>query len=65
MAALFICNSVVTSTKSCLLKTLTVVDDYEPEAAADSSYGHGESHYGGDDHVDYGAYTGGYGAFGW
>merc|ERR1712029_920995 len=43
-------------------------DGYAPEPgyhqdnqpAASSGYGHG-----GDDHVDYGAYTGGYGAFGW
>ena len=38
-------------------------------AAADGSFGHG-SHYGHDSHhghdnVDYGAYTGGYGSFGW
>lgn len=39
-----------------------VADDQEPEAAADNSYGSG---YHGNDHVDYGAYTGGYGAFGW
>jgi len=46
-----------------------VYDDVEPEPAADTSYGH-EPHYGhdsyhGHDNVDYGAYTGGYGAFGW
>merc|ERR1719348_218659 len=42
-------------------------DGYNPEPAyhqdnapAASTYGHG-----GNDHVDYGAYTGGYGAFGW
>lgn len=34
----------------------------EPEAAASGSRSSG---YGGNDYVDYGAYTGGYGAFGW
>ncbi|CAL4123249.1 unnamed protein product [Meganyctiphanes norvegica] len=31
----------------------------------DSGYGGGGGHGAGDDHVDYGAYTGSYGAFGW
>ena len=31
-------------------------------AAGYSEHGHGHAH---DDHTDYGAYTGGYGAFGW
>ncbi|XP_068249894.1 uncharacterized protein [Palaemon carinicauda] len=34
-------------------------DRYERQA------GHGDGYGGGNDHVDYGAYTGGYGAFGW
>ncbi|KAK2715049.1 uncharacterized protein LOC136038809 [Artemia franciscana] len=34
-----------------------------PRSAGDSSYA--ASGYGGNDYVDYGAYTGGYGAFGW
>ena len=46
-----------------------VYDDGEPLAVAASSHGR-DSHYGhdshyGNDNVDYGAYTGGYGAFGW
>jgi len=41
-----------------------IAQDDEPEPAVDNSksdYGG----YGGNDYVDYGAYTGGYGAFGW
>ncbi|KAK3893752.1 hypothetical protein Pcinc_002455 [Petrolisthes cinctipes] len=45
-----------------------VVEFENPEVVAASDryerQAHGHSGYG-DDHVDYGAYTGGYGAFGW
>ena len=36
----------------------------DAETAADTTYAR-SSGYGGNDYVDYGAYTGGYGAFGW
>lgn len=38
-------------------------DDHQPQAS--DTYHHHAEPYGHNDHVDYGAYTGGYGAFGW
>eukprot|EP00088_Acartia_fossae_P011747 TRINITY_DN15989_c0_g1_i1.p1 TRINITY_DN15989_c0_g1~~TRINITY_DN15989_c0_g1_i1.p1 ORF type:complete len:116 (-),score=20.91 TRINITY_DN15989_c0_g1_i1:357-683(-) len=46
-----------------------VEDGFEPnqydEPAQAGSSAYAAPHAGGADHVDYGAYTGGYGAFGW
>jgi hypothetical protein len=42
-----------------------IAQNDEPEPAADNSRSGYGSGYGGNDYVDYGAYTGGYGAFGW
>ena len=40
-----------------------IAQDDEPEAVDDKKFLY--AGYGGNDYVDYGAYTGGYGAFGW
>merc|ERR1712018_564731 len=37
----------------------------DSEASGSEAYGAPHSAHAGPDHVDYGAYTGGYGAFGW
>ena len=41
-----------------------VEDELEPQTAGSNAYG-APAASSGPDHVDYGAYTGGYGAFGW